>query len=99
MKRPTSISRDIGSPKSPINFGEKAFAYKHGGRWYYRTPETVKRYGRRFIEAATDKELILELHYRGYQVRGLAHECIDRPHLPCFACERGSLRGLLAVAI
>ena len=83
---------NIGSARAPVNFGDKAFAYRRNGRWRYRTPETIQQYGRRFLEAASDKELKLELAYRGYRVLGPPHECIDRPNLPCIACERDRCR-------
>jgi hypothetical protein len=47
------------------------------------------RFGRRFIEVS-DHELILELETRGYQILHPAHECIDRPNLPCPACEQAA---------
>jgi hypothetical protein len=47
--------------------------------------------GRKFIEA-TDAELRFELEKRGLTVLYPAHECVDRPNLPCPACERVTLR-------
>lgn len=46
---------------------------------------------RKFIEA-TDAELMFELASRGLTVLYPAHECVDRPNLPCPACERDALR-------
>jgi len=83
-----AILENIGSRRSPVNLGYGIFAYKRNGHWLYRDSES-----RRFKEV-TDAELILELDKRGYKVRYPAHECVDRPNLPCPACERDSLRAL-----
>jgi hypothetical protein len=37
---------------------------------------------------------MLELEKRGFTVLFPAHECVDRPDLPCPACQRDSLRAL-----
>lgn|ERR1700728_399676 len=89
----TKKTPNLGSARSPINLGDEACAYRRNGRWHYRTRETMRRFGPRFIEA-TDSELILELASRGYQVLYPAHECADRPNLPCPACEMYALRAL-----
>lgn len=78
---------DLGTRKEPIDFGKGLLAYKHRGRWKYRTPETRLRFGSKFIDV-TDQELALELEARGCKILYPAHECIDRPNLPCPACER-----------
>ena len=49
--------------------------------------------GRKFFEA-TDAELTLELKTRGLTVHHPGHECVDRPNLPCPACERDALRAI-----
>jgi hypothetical protein len=85
--------KDIGSAKRPINLGHGVAAYKRGGHWLYRSAETKRRFGRKFIEA-TDAELMLELEKRGFTVLYPAHECVDRPHLPCPACEMYALRSV-----
>jgi len=46
----------------------------------------MRRFGRKFIDAK-DHDMIVELESRGYQILYPAHECVDRPHLPCPACE------------
>jgi hypothetical protein len=51
----------------------------------------MRRFGRKFVDAK-DHDLIMELESRGYQILYPAHECVDRPHLPCPACERTALR-------
>lgn len=76
---------DLGTARSPIDLGQGSFAYRRNGRWRYRNAETMRRFGRKFVDA-TDHDLIMELESRG------AHECVDRPHLPCPACERTALR-------
>ncbi|MGB6804318.1 MAG: hypothetical protein WBE31_18790, partial [Candidatus Sulfotelmatobacter sp.] len=85
--------RNIGSVKSPLHLGSGVYAYRRSGRWRYQTPETVRQFGNKFIEA-TDGELITELASRGYQVLYPSHECVDRPNLPCPACKRDALRAL-----
>jgi hypothetical protein len=72
---------NIGTAKSPINLGRGRFAYKRDGRWHHR-----QRGRFRFVEV-TDSELALELERRGYEIINPGHECVDRPHLPCPACE------------
>jgi len=84
---------NLGSAKSPINLGNGTCAYRSAGRWHYRSPETLSRFGDRFVEA-TDQELINQLTLRGYQVLWPAHECADRPNLVCPACEMDSIRVL-----
>jgi hypothetical protein len=78
-------SSDLGSAKSPIDFGQGSYAYRRNGKWRYRDPETTRKFGDRFVEV-TDQELIVELETRGYMILYPAHECVDRPHLPCPAC-------------
>ena len=85
--------RNIGSARSPISLGYGTCAYRRNGRWHYRNSETIRRFGRRFVEA-TDAELMVELESRGYKVLCPAHECVDRPNLPCPACEMDVLRTL-----
>jgi hypothetical protein len=87
VKNNESGRENVGSAKSPIDFGKGLLAYKRGGRWRRYDAGGKRRFGRNFIEV-TDNELILELETRGYQILNPAHECIDRPHLPCPACER-----------
>jgi hypothetical protein len=82
---------DLGTPATPINFGHGRSAYRRNGRWPYRNRETTRRFGLDFVEA-TDRALIMELEMRGYQILYPAHECIDRPNLPCPACEMDSQR-------
>ena len=86
-----AVLKDIGSAKRPIELGHGVWAYKQNGHWLYRNPETERRFGGKFIEA-TDAELALELERRGVTVLYPAHECVDRPNLPCPACERDALR-------
>jgi hypothetical protein len=89
-----AILKNIGSAKSPVNLGQGLWAFKRDGHWLYRDSQTKRRFGRnKFIEA-TDAELMLALEKRGFSVLCPAHECVDRPHLPCPACERDSLRAL-----
>ena len=88
---PMAVLKNIGSAKRPIDLGYGVWAYKQNGHWLYRNPETERRFGGKFIEA-TDAELALELEKRGFTVLYPAHECVDRPNLPCPACERDALR-------
>ncbi|HKV81245.1 MAG TPA: hypothetical protein VJP02_24070 [Candidatus Sulfotelmatobacter sp.] len=85
--RPSRVTlANVGSRRSPIDLGDGRFAYKHNGHWQYRD---LKKHGRllhRFVQV-TDRDLILELETRGYQIVHPAHECVDRPNLPCPACE------------
>jgi hypothetical protein len=82
---------NLGTPSSPIDLGQGSIAYRRNGRWRYRNAETMRRFGRKFV-FAKDHDLIMELESRGYQILYPAHECVDRPHLPCPACERTALR-------
>lgn len=82
-------SSDLGSARAPINLGYGTCAYKSSGKWRYRNSQTANK----FIEAK-DGELLLELARRGYRIVYAAHECIDRPHLPCPACEGDTVRAL-----
>jgi hypothetical protein len=84
---------NIGSARSPINLGYGTSAFRLNGSWHYRNSETIRRFGRRFVEA-TDAELMVELESRGYKVLCPAHECVDRPNLPCPACGMDVLRTL-----
>jgi hypothetical protein len=91
--RNKKVLPDIGSATSPIDFGQGSFAYRRNGRWRYRNTETARRLGRKFIDV-TDHDLIMELESRGYQILHPAHECVDRPNLPCPACDRIARRGI-----
>jgi hypothetical protein len=94
MRRaPARTSRNLGTAKSPVDLGDGVYVYKREGRWRYRTPETVRRHGNKFVET-TDSELLAELASRGYCFLSVPHECMDRPHLPCPACERAKHRNL-----
>jgi hypothetical protein len=85
-----AVPQNIGSKKSPVDLGHGLLAYRQNGHWLYRKSEDK---GHRFKEA-TDAELMLELEKRGFTVLFPAHECVDRPKLPCPACQRDSLRAL-----
>jgi len=87
------VPLNIGSAKSPIRLSCGISAYRRNGRWLYRDSKTKRRFGRKFIEAS-DAELMFELQKRGYKVVCPAHECVDRPNLPCPACEVDGLRAL-----
>jgi hypothetical protein len=91
MRKKTVSPPNLGTAKSPIDFGQGSYAYRRNGRWRYRNAETMRRFGRKFVDA-NDHDLIMELESRGYQILYPAHECVDRPHLPCPACERTALR-------
>jgi len=86
-----AVPKNIGSPSKPINLGNGVLAFKRKGHWLYRNAETERLFGHKFIEA-TDRELTLELEKRGLTILYPAHECVDRPNLPCPACERDALR-------
>jgi hypothetical protein len=91
-RKKQAASLNLGTARAPIDFGQGRFAYKRNGQWRYRNPETRQRWGRRFV-GVTDGELVRELERRGYQILYPAHECVDRPNLPCPACEMGGARG------
>ena len=91
MKEKVLASVNVGNAKTPIDFGHGCFGYKRNGVWRYRSLETRRRFGRRFVDV-TDHDLILELEARGYQILFPAHECVDRPDLPCPACNRNARR-------
>jgi hypothetical protein len=91
MGKKTVSPPNLGTARSPIDLGQGNYAYRRNGRWCYRNAETVRRFGRKFVWA-NDHDLIMELESRGYQILYPAHECVDRPHLPCPACERTALR-------
>jgi len=91
MATKTALPPNLGTARSPIDFGQGNYAYRRNGRWRYRNPQTMRRFGRKFVDAK-DHDLIMELESRGYQILYPAHECVDRPHLPCPACERTALR-------
>jgi hypothetical protein len=93
MKKKKPASLNLGTARSPIDYGHGSFAYRRKGHWRYRNLETMQKFGRRFIEV-TDQELVLELEMRGYKILYPAHECVDRPNLPCPACEMDALRAL-----
>lgn len=86
MAKVNAVRSNIGSRRSPLDLGRGRFAYKRNGHWHYRDTENSGRLFHKFVEVA-DSELILELETRGYQILHPAHECIDRPNLPCPACE------------
>ena len=81
------MSPNLGTAKSPLVLNDGSFAYKRKGQWHYRNAETEKHFGRKFI-TVSDHDLIMALEARGYQVLNPAHECVDRPNLPCPACEK-----------
>jgi hypothetical protein len=85
-----AVLQNIGSKRSPVNLGHGVLAYKRDGHWLFRNSQDK---GRKFKQA-TDAELMFELEKRGMTVLFPAHECIDRPGLPCPACQRDSLRAL-----
>lgn len=86
-----AVLRNVGSARKPIDLGHGVWAYKRNGLWLYRNEETKKILGRKFIQVS-DAELMLEIEKRGYTVLYPAHECADRPGLPCIACEQAALR-------
>jgi hypothetical protein len=86
-----AVLKSIGSARRPIDLGHGVLAYKQNGHWLYRSAETERRFGHKFIDAS-DAELTLELEKRGITVVFPAHECADRPNLPCPACEMYALR-------
>ena len=88
-----AVLKNIGSARRPVELGNGVLAYKRNGRWRYRNAETERLVGRRFVEAS-DAELMLELEKRGLRVLYPAHECVDRPNLPCPACERDALQAI-----
>jgi hypothetical protein len=88
-----AVLKNIGSARKPIDLGHGVLAYKRNGHWLYRSTETEQRFGQEFIEA-TDTELAVELEKRGITVLYPAHECVDRPNLPCPACERDAFRAI-----
>lgn len=51
----------------------------------------MRQFGLDFVDA-TEQGLIMELGIRGYQILYPAHECIDRPNLPCPVCEMDARR-------
>ena len=85
-----AVLKNIGSKSSPVDLGHGVLAYKQNGLWLYRNSGDK---GRK-LTLATDAELILELEKRGLTVVFPPHECVDRPGLPCPACQRDSLRAL-----
>jgi len=91
MARKMVSPPNLGTASSPIDLGGGNYAYRRNGRWRYRNAETMRRFGRKFV-FAKDHDLIMELESRGYQILYPVHECVDRPHLPCPACERTALR-------
>jgi hypothetical protein len=93
MSSRKTVLPNLGSARSPIDFGHGSVAYRRNGRWRYRNADTVRQFGRKFVDA-TDFDLIRELELRGYQILYPAHECVDRPHLPCPACDRIALRAI-----
>jgi len=95
--RQENPSSNLGSAKSPIDFGLGCYAYRRNGKWRYRDPQTKQKFGRRFVDVK-DQELIIELETRGYMIVYPAHECVDRPHLSCPACEKDVLRRVLPTA-
>jgi len=94
-----ALLKNIGNAKSPLDLGHGVWAYKRKGHWWYRDSETTQRFGKnKFIEA-TDVELMLELENRGFKVICPSHECVDRPNLPCPACERDGIQALKALKV
>ena len=91
MLQGKSASPNIGSKRSPIDLGNGHFAYRQNGRWRHRTLNAGDKSVHKFVEV-TDRDLIVELETRGYQILHPAHECVDRPNLPCPACGRGAQR-------
>jgi hypothetical protein len=87
MKR-EFFPKNMGSAKRPIDFGHGKAAYRRKGQWLYKNAETSK-----FVNV-TDQELACELEKRGYQILYPAHECVDRPNLPCPACGMDAKRAL-----
>ena len=85
MPKRKAASPNLGSHRRPIPFGRGQWGFRRNGQWHYRSPYTAGK----FVEV-TDLALILELEKRGYKVLYAAHECIDRPNLPCPACEMDS---------
>ena len=72
MSKKTVSPLNLGTAKSPIDFGQRSYAYRRNGRWRCRNVETMRRFGRKFVDAndhdANDHDLIMELESRGYQI-------------------------------
>ena len=92
MRKSTAF-HDIGSPKSPLTLGYGISVYSRDGKWHYRDSQTRERFGDSIIEA-TDPHMIVEVISHSYQVIYPAHECEDRPNLPCPACTQEGLKAL-----
>jgi|SRR5579872_1511411 len=88
-----NVIPDVGSPKNLLCLGEGVAVYRHKGKWHYRGPDKTGRCEDQFIEVS-DPHAILELMTRAYHAIYPAHECADRPNLPCPACEHAGLRAL-----
>src|SRR5436305_15181132 len=67
MGKKTVSPPNLGTARSPIDFGQGNYAYRRNGRWRYRNAETMRRFGRKFLWA-NDHDLIIELESRGYQI-------------------------------
>lgn len=93
MKQRKVTPPNLGSARSPIEFGGGTLGYRRNGQWRYRNLATMRKFGSKFVEA-TDQDLILELERRGYQILYPAHECLDRPNLPCPACDLDAPRAI-----
>ena len=84
---------NVGSAASPLDLKGGILGYRQQGKWHYQSPETKHRFGEAFIEV-TNPELILELMSWAHHVIYPAHQCVDRPNLPCPACDQEGLRAL-----
>jgi hypothetical protein len=93
MKKRKSASTNLGSARAPIDFGGGRWGYRRNGLWLYRSADTARQFGNNFVEV-TDQELVIELEKRGYKILYPAHECVDRPNLPCSACEQDAIRSV-----
>jgi hypothetical protein len=93
MRLKRSTPPNVGSARSPLRVDENFVVYRRRGKWHYRNLDTKARFGDRFVEAK-DPGWILEMISRNYHVIYPAHECADRPNLPCPACEMDGLRAL-----
>ena len=93
MKKRKSASTNLGSARAPIDFGGGRWGYRRNGLWLYRSADTARQFGNKFVEV-TDQELVIELEKRGYKILYPAQECVDRPNLPRSACEQDAIRSV-----
>src|SRR5215467_4286011 len=89
-----AVLQNIGSAKSPVNLGQGLWPFKRNGHWLYRDSQNQAPFRAKQVQRSHRPRIDVGTLEEGLCSSLSPHECVDRPNLPCPACERDGLRAL-----